>query len=378
MRHTDPLALRAAVGRALDGGDPLVVGAPDAPLPPGTALALPTSGSTGSPRHVALSAEAVLASGAATADRLGGPAHWTLALPLDHVAGVQVVARAHVAGLGLTTADPGPFTPEGFVDLATRSLRDAAGAPRHLSLVPTQIHRIVEAADAGRSEALDALARFDAVLVGGAALPSRTADRAATAGVEVVETYGMTETCGGCVYDGEPLDGVGIRLVDGVVEISGPVLALGYVGADDDPAFHTDPDGGRWFRTRDLGSWAGEPRRLGVLGRVDDVIVTGGVNVAPAAVEAVAALTPGVGEVCVVGVPDPEWGRAVVAVLTAPGTQRSSEELAVDVARRVADSLGRAAVPRRVVVVPELPRRGPGKVDRRAVARLVPPTGGHA
>jgi len=381
-----------AVGAVLDGDGPPVATAPvlaDAGPGPGTALVLRTSGSTGAPREVALSARALRASGAATHARLGGPGHWVLTLPATHVAGVQVVARAH-AGHGLTAAAPDePFTADGFAALVRRAPR---GSRRYASLVPTQLHRLVAAADAGEGAGLDALCALDAVLLGGAATPGPLLARARAAGARVVTTYGMTETCGGCVYDGVPLDGVRARLVEGrgeaagVVELSGPVLADGYLGdpAATAAAFRTGPDGTRWFRTSDLGRVAGasgasadapattlsagDGRRLEVLGRADDVVVTGGVNVAPAAVEDVVAHVEGVGEVCVVGVPDAEWGQAVVAVVTVVGPV--PDDLLATVRRRVADRLGRAAAPRRVLVVADLPRRGPGKVDRAAVARL--------
>ncbi|OLT54215.1 AMP-binding protein [Cellulosimicrobium sp. CUA-896] len=365
-------ALARAVGAALDDAGP-----PVAPVPvvssaepgDGVALVLRTSGSTGAAREVAISAAALRASGAATHTRLGGPGHWLLTLPATHVAGVQVVARAH-AGHGLTAAPAGePFTAAGFAALVRRSPR---GVRRYVSLVPTQLHRLVAAADAGEPGGLEALCALDAVLLGGAATPSPLLRRAREAGAAVVTTYGMTETCGGCVYDGVPLPGVRVRLAPGtgVVEVAGPVLADGYLGdaAATAAAFVVDPDGTRWFRTSDLGRLDG--RRLAVLGRADDVLVTGGLNVAPAAVEEVIAAVEGVGEACVVGVPDDEWGTAVVAVvtLTAPGT--TPDGLVAAVRRRVADRLGRASAPRRVVVVEDLPRRGPGKVDRAAVTRL--------
>jgi o-succinylbenzoate---CoA ligase len=427
-------ALVAAVGAALDGDGPPVAPVPLLPRPPGsgpapgdvpagTALVLRTSGSTGAPREVLLGAGALRASGAATHARLGGPGHWLLALPPTHVAGVQVVARAHAAGRGLTVAPAGePFTPGGFAALVARAPR---GERRYVSLVPTQLHRLVEAADAGSADGaagLDALRSLDAVLLGGAATPPALLRRARSAGARVVTTYGMTETCGGCVYDGVPLPGARVRLVPagdtegegaggeagegaGVVELSGPFLADGYLGepAATAAAFRTDDDGTRWFRTSDLGRLDGpaEAPVLTVLGRADDVIVTGGVNVAPAAVEAVVGEVAGVGEACVVGVPHPEWGQEVVAVLTLVGAQRDDgaaagtagavgttgtasaastvgaggttsapAELVAAVRGRVADRLERAAAPRRVLVVPDLPRRGPGKVDRAAVARI--------
>lgn len=401
-------ALVAAVGAALDGDGPPVAPVPLLPRPPGsgstpadvpagTALVLRTSGSTGTPREVLLGADALRASGAATHERLGGPGHWLLTLPPTHVAGVQVVARAHAAGRGLTVAPPGePFTPGGFAALVARAPR---GERRYVSLVPTQLHRLVAAADAGTDDGaagLDALRALDAVLLGGAATPPALLRRAWSAGVRVVTTYGMTETCGGCVYDGVALPGARVRLVPaddadpGVVELSGPFLAHGYLGEPDATAaaFRTDDDGTRWFRTSDVGRLDGPPDApvLTVLGRADDVIVSGGVNVAPAAVEAVVGEVAGVGEACVVGVPHPEWGHEVVAVVTLAGAQRDDgatagttgaedvasapPDLVAAVRGRVADRLERAAAPRRVLVVPDLPRRGPGKVDRAAVARI--------
>jgi len=395
-----------SVGAALDGAGPAVAPVPLLPfrgagrpgavdLPPGTALVLRTSGSTGDPREVLLTAAAVRASGAATHERLGGPGHWLLTLPATHVAGVQVVARAHAAGRGLTAAPAGePFTPRGFADLVARSPH---GERRYVSLVPTQLHRLVTAADAGDDDGaagLDALCALDAVLLGGAATPPVLLRRAREAGARVVTTYGMTETSGGCVYDGVPLPGARVRLVlstaqdgAGVVELAGPFLATGYRGAPDATAaaFRTDDDGTRWFRTSDLGRLDGPPGGpvLAVLGRADDVVVTGGVNVAPAAVEDVVTEVDGVGEACVVGVPHAEWGQEVVAVVTLRDAARGDDvpdgaapvadapaDLVAAVRARVADRLERPAAPRRVLVVPGLPRRGPGKVDRAAVARL--------
>lgn len=404
-------ALVRAVGAALDGDGP-----PVAPVPPltsadagGAALVLRTSGSTGAPREVTLSAAALRASGAATHERLGGPGHWLLTLPATHVAGVQVVARAHAAGRGLTAAPEGePFTPTGFAALVARAPR---GERRYVSLVPTQLHRLLAAARTGSDDGvagLAALRSLDAVLLGGAATPAPLLRRAREAGARVLTTYGMTETCGGCVYDGVPLAGARVRVVrgeaagdgeapgsatrddgTGVVELSGPFLADGYLGdpAATDAAFRVDPDGTRWFRTSDLGRLDGPPhaRTLAVLGRADDVLVTGGVNVAPAAVEAVLVEIDGVGEACVVGVPHPEWGQEVVAVVTlvgqpsggpGAGAAPAPPGLVATLRERVADRLDRAAAPRRVLVVADLPRRGPGKVDRAAVVRLAVGRGG--
>ncbi|MHA6785500.1 AMP-binding protein [Pseudonocardia saturnea] len=353
--------LVAALRGALDGGPPVLPLAPGAPAPateppPGTAVVVATSGSTGEARFVALPAGALRASAEATAARLGGPARWLLALPGEHVAGVQVIVRALLAGAPPQVQDlRAGFRPDGFA-AATELL---GAGPRHTSLVPTQLLRLLDAGGPG----LDALRSYRAVLVGGAALDAGAHARARDAGIAVVTTYGMSETAGGCVYDGVPLDGVTADLdADGRILLGGPTLATGYVGRPEDTAAAFT--GGR-FRTGDLGAWRGD--RLVVLGRADDVIVTGGEKVAPAAVERVLVAQPGVRAACVVGVPDARWGRVVTAAVVA-GPGRAGDD-ALRAAVRA--ELGRAAVPRRIVDVEEIPLRGIGKPDRAAVTLLV-------
>ena len=378
--HLEPLldALRAA----LDGSGPAVRpstqsssarpgrvdrqgAAARVDVPDDVALVVETSGSTGAPRAVMLSAAALRASIAATETRLGGPAQWLLTLPPVHVAGLQVLARSVLAGTDPVVASPGGFRPDAFAADAAR----LTGPRRYVSLVPTQLYRLLDDGGTG----LTALATFDVVLLGGAATSSALLARAAAAGVAVTTTYGMSETCGGCVYDGAPLDGVSVRQGgDGRVLIAGPVLATGYLGRPDlDAQAFLDLDGERWFRTSDVGEVDRDVRgadRLTVLGRLDDMLVTGGAKVSPAAVERLVAELPGVGEVCVVGVPDAEWGQAITAVLVAADGARlpSLESVRAHVTR----SLGAPAAPRRLVVVDRLPVRGPGKTDRRAVAEL--------
>ncbi len=345
-------------------------------LPPGTAVVLRTSGSTGSPRRVALTAAALGASARATHARLGGAGRWLLALPIHHVAGWQVLVRSVVAGGGPPTLLD---TSDGFdaAHLAAAVAAMPSGARRYTALVPTQLTRAL-----AHPPASAALAGLDAVLVGGAATPPDLLRRARAAGIAVVTTYGMTETGGGCVYDGAPLDDVRVAAVGDHLEISGPTLATGYL--DDDGALLPAPDvtesagdgapagfvvraGRRWLRTADLGA-VDDAGHVRVLGRADDVLITGGVKVHPGPVERVLAAHPGIAEVVVVGVPDQEWGASVTAVVVvAPGAP--TPELA-DVRRRVAEALGRAHAPRALVVVGHLPLRGPGKVDRRAAAEL--------
>ena len=306
-----------------------------------------TSGSTdGTGRLVGLSLAALTASARATHARLGGAGQWLTSLPVQGVAGFQVVLRSVLAGVR-----PVAFAPERGFDAALFARCAAAldpGGRRYLSLVPTQLHRALASAP-------EVLAGFDAVLVGGAALDPGLRRRAEAAGVRVVRTYGATETSGGCVYDGVPLDGVEVELRDGLIHVAGPVLATRYLDAGAQPFVHRD--GRRLLATHDLGAWT--DGRLVVRGRADDVIISGGVNVNPHDVEhALATLG---GEWVVVGVPDAEWGRRVVAVGTVPVT--------LEQARATTATLGAAAQPREVLHVGVLPLRPGGKVDRRAVRR---------
>lgn len=324
------------------------------PVEPDVALVLATSGSTGTPKGALLTAAALRASGAATHARLGGPGAWLLALPAHHVAGMQVLARSVAAGTTPTVLD----VSAGFDPAALPGAVAAMPAGRrYTSLVPTQLVRVL--AHAG---ATAALASLDAVLLGGAATAPSLLDAALAAGVPVVRTYGMSETCGGCVYDEVPLDGVQVRLDAGRVLLGGPTLASGYRGLPDHPAW-AQPG---WFRTDDLGEL--QDGRLRVVGRADDAITTGGLTVVPQVVEAALAAHPGVAESAVLGLPDAEWGEVVVAaVVPAAGAAPTLAELRTHVTAAVA---GHAA-PRRLHLLDALPTRGPGKVDRAALRALL-------
>jgi o-succinylbenzoate---CoA ligase len=308
---------------------------------PGPAV-VATSGSSGTPKQVVLSRDAVLASARASAARLGGSGPWVLALPSSYVAGLNVVVRSLVAG----------HRP---VLLGERAPREAVIADGFLSLVPTQLHRWLDSADDA-----DALARLSAVLVGGGPVDASLKERARDAGIRLVATYGMAETCGGCVYDGLPLDGVGLALAtDGRVRLSGPTLFEGYL---DDAAATAEVLVDGWFHTSDAGR-LDEDGRLQVLGRVDDMVVSGGVNVPAAAVAARLREHPQVRAAEVLGVADLEWGNRVVAVVVG--------DLGLDDARAwVGEKHPRSWAPREVVVVPTLPMLANGKVDRLAVREL--------
>ncbi|GAA4844889.1 o-succinylbenzoate--CoA ligase [Saccharopolyspora rosea] len=368
--------------RALDGAGPALLPVPDepteesrrvldalgagTPLAPGedadddpTALVIATSGSTGTPKGVLLPAAALRASAEATHRRLGGPGCWLLAMPAHHVAGIQVLVRSLVAGTRPHAVDlSGGFRPDGFAMAAQAALQGPG--PHYTALVPTQLGRLLSDDGAG----LTALRKFDAVLLGGAATPPSLLRRAREAGVAVFTTYGMSETSGGCVYNGIPLDIAQVHVdgETGPVALAGPMTARGYRGRPDSAAF---TDG--WFRTGDLGRW--RDGRLEVLGRADDMIVTGGVNVAPLPVERVLAEQPGVREVCVFGIPDPEWGQAVVAAVVP--ADRAAAPAADALRAAVRERTNAASTPKRVVYLDELPLRGPGKPDRRALAARI-------
>ncbi len=366
----DVPALLEALRAALDGGPALIPYADTPhPLPPhrpedlpgDLALAVATSGSTGSPKLALLTAPALRASAGATHEVLGGPGQWLLALPLAHIAGVQVLVRSLLAGRPPVVLDrAGPFAARGFAAAATAM----GDRPRFTALVPTQIARLLDDPDGTA-----ALARFDAVLAGGAALPPALRERADAAGVRLIATYGMSETAGGCVYDGRPLPGTVVSIeADDRVRLGGPTLAAGYLGRPEETAAaFIEADGRRWFATDDLGELRADGR-LHVLGRRDDVIVTGGLKVHPRAVEdAALAHLPEVRAAVAVGVPDPTWGEAVVLAVVLGEPAGTGGLSTAEVRTRLRGALAAYALPKQVLVLDSLPERGPGKPDRAAV-----------
>lgn len=378
----DPLALPATpavltalprLAAALRGTAPFIpyaVGSPPpdpapntAELPEGLAAIIGTSGSTGSPKRAMLTAAALTASADATHEHLGGPGQWLLALPPHHIAGLQVLLRSVVAqttpiALDLTHG----FTATAFT--AAVGQLDPRQR-RYTSLVPAQLGRLLD-----DPAAAAALASLDAVLLGGQALDPRLRARAQAAGVTVIATYGMTETAGGCVYDGQPLNSVRIAVEDtGRILLGGPTLAAGYLAdpAQTAAAFHGHGEQ-RWFRTDDSGTLT-DDARLHVEGRLDDLINTGGLKVAPRLVEeAITARVPQVADVCVVGIPDPHWGQAVAAALVpAPGVAAADLPTLPALRTLLADALPAYALPQRLTHLDRMPQRGPGKTDRAAV-----------
>ncbi|MFE7418953.1 o-succinylbenzoate--CoA ligase [Rhodococcus sp. NPDC057529] len=324
---------------------------PGDPIDDGVALVVATSGTTGVPKGAMLSAAALRASGEATHARLGGPGSWLLALPAHHIAGMQVLLRSVLAGADPVVIDVSEGFDPGALPAAVESM---PGPRRYTSLVPTQLVKALN-----HPEAVTSLAALDAVLLGGAATPAPVLRRAVDAGITVVRTYGMSETCGGCVYDGVPLDGAHVRIDgDGRVLLGGPMLASGYRGLPGHPAF-SEPG---WFRTDDAGTVTDGV--LAISGRLDEAISTGGLTVVPQVVEAALVAHPAVRECAVIGLPDERLGRRVAAVVVAePGTAPTLAELRTFVER----TLDSTAAPRELLLVDVLPLRGPGKVDRRAL-----------
>ena len=313
------------------------------------ALVVATSGTTGAPKGAMLTAAALTASASATHARLGGPGRWLLALPAHHIAGLQVLMRSVLAG---TT--PKVLDVSGGFDISALPAAVRAMGPgrRYASLVAAQLAKALS-----DPAAAAALAELDAVLIGGGPMPPAVAKDAATAGISVVRTYGMSESAGGCVYDGVPLDGVRLRLDDATVLLGGATLAKGYRNpVAPDPFAESG-----WFRTGDAGSIDARGV-LTVYGRLDEGISTGGLTVQPHVVEAVIVAHPAVAQCAVFGVPDQRLGQRVVAAVVATGPL-SLEELRA----HVIESLDATAAPRELHLVDELPLRGIGKVDRRAL-----------
>lgn len=360
LRAVEGDGLPAALYAALSGSGPAVfAGAPSEDLPSRiaarVALVVESSGSTGRPKRVVLSSDALLASAAASESALGGAGQWLLALPTHYIAGINVLVRSIAAGTDPVVLEEGPFDADRFA----RAARDLEAPARFTSLVPAQLARLLES-----DAALPALRRFDRVLVGGQATPPALLARAHALGVRVTRTYGSSETSGGCVYDGVPIGQAEVAIVDGQVELAGPMLADGYL----DDAERTDRafrvrDGRRWYRTGDLG--AVSEGVLSVTGRVDDMIVSGGVNVSLAAVEARVREWQGLGEAVVVAASSERWGEVPVVVTATDATLASLRAF-------VAEALGPAAAPARVVVVERIPVLASGKPDRVAVRAMLP------
>lgn len=390
------------------------------------ALVVGTSGSTGTPKRTALTARALAASAAATENFFGSnsdaASQWLLALPAHYIAGAQVLARSVLAGtapvIARSVTEPVHFSPEVFLQAVERM----SSARRFISLVPTQLHKLLESADATPhlgAEIHEALGSFTGILLGGAPASADLLAASTTLGLNTVTTYGSAETAGGCVYSGAVLPGVRVELVPeegmpavpdiegksaieesvqvGRIWISGAHLASGYIGDATRTAEHffTASDGTRWYRTDDYGllspahgpdSTARDPDsavhgsepRLQVLGRSDDVLISGGVKISARAVATVLEEHPAVREACVVGLPDARWGTAIAAAVTlvpsAGATENSpalTEELCTLLRARCAEKLGAPAAPKQLSILPDFPLTSTGKPDRAKIYSIL-------
>lgn len=329
------------------------------------AVVVRTSGSTGTPKATVLTVDALAASSVSTAVALRGEGQWLLALPLQYVAGVQVLVRSLYAGTRPWVMDQSNgFTPEAF----TAAAEELTDKIRFTSLVPTQLQRLL---DSPAPETLAVLRRFNAILLGGAPASVELLATAHAEGLKVVTTYGSAETCGGCVYDGEPLDGVEVRIGEGELEgrilLGGDTVAEGYLdAARASKAAFFEEDGVRWYITGDLGELS-DDGKLTVLGRADDVIITGGVKASAAYIQGKLEELDGVTAAFVTGVPSREWGQAVAAYVAV--TDPSPGSLKGFTARRE-QTLGVLA-PKTVYADKELPMLPNGKPDRMAMIDLL-------
>jgi len=308
------------------------------------ALVVESSGSTGAPKRISISLPALLHAAKAGQERLGKPGQWLLALPINFIAGQQVLVRSLLADSQPVIMNSSvPFTAEAFF----RSALLMTSEIKYTSLVPLQLRRVLEHATSDEL-ALKQLQSFRAILVGGQAVPSDLLEWAKQLGIRVVVSYGMTETAGGCIYDGIPLDGVLLKIApDGRLQVSGPTLA---------------EDLGDWYTTNDLAEL--ESGKLKILGRADRVIISGALKVSLDLVEELSSKVLGVEEIVAVAIENQEFGERVGLVY------QGSPEVADDIANSLVELLGPAGKPVRIVRVDRLPKLATGKVDLLLVAKL--------
>ena len=372
-----PSSLRAAVTTPREAFPPelypeLADRIDDPNLFDGIDLVLASSGSSGEPHLVGLSIEALLASVKATHSVLDGPGRWILALASHHIAGAQVLMRAAATEISPQIVDcTHGFNPHNLLPAIAGATSDPE-LPGYLSLVPTQLSACL---DAGH-DVVSAMASLNTILIGGSRLDPALRARAEEAGLHIVESFGMTETCGGCVYDGVPLPGIMVRTLewDGAerVAIAGPVLLTRYL--DQDTTFH-DEAGTRWFISGDTGL-IDAGGRLKVMGRADDMIISGGLNIPPIRVDDALKNVPGIKDAWSVGLDDEKWGQ-VLSCLVVPEAQTSFppepdfvEHWGHTIREAVANQIGRPQAPRRIIFVPEIPQLSSGKVNRLAARAL--------
>ena len=304
------------------------------PMQDGDALVIASSGSTGSPKGIIHTHSSLLAGAQASAARLQltSDDHWLVCIPVSHVGGFSVISRAMHTGAALTLH---PAFDATAVEQALKS------GVTHTSLVATALSRIDTSL-------------FRTILLGGSSAPDNLPSN-------VITTYGMTETGGGVVYSGQPLDNVEIKIVDGEILLRCPMLMRAY---RDDQTTSLEDD---WYATGDIGE-IDNNGKLSVYGRQTDMIITGGENVWPSVVEHSMSSHPMIDQVVVRGTPDTTWGQRVVAyVVLNDSAQTSDASLLSDLRDHVKQSLPAFYAPQQIVVLAEIPRTSLGKVDLQAL-----------
>ncbi len=342
VRSVDPAwslsELMARIAKALVSDGPALSLSPTSAttVSSRTALLVSTTGSSGSAKEIALSASALLGSARASNKFLGAEFGntWSLLLPLNHIAGINILIRS--LELGTTPTN-------------LRGYQGKFPKADYTAIVPTQLFRALN----GDENLLNHLIAAKAVLVGGAALTKELRSKAEGVGITIVETYGSTETSGGCLYNGIPLEGVEVAIdSDSRIALKGKVIAQDV----------TDEDG--WYFTSDAGHY--EDGRVVIDGRIDDIVITGGENVSLTAIDRVLAQSYPDIQSASFAVTDPEWGQAIHIALV--GADPSQEAAIQEILAR---ELGAAAKGKGFHYVAELPLIGIGKVDKRALARLI-------
>jgi O-succinylbenzoic acid--CoA ligase len=382
------LKLASVIGRALDGTGPAIAPMaagpefivtqtlealrPDNPAFPlesnDIAIVSTTSGSTGTPRGVLLSQPALFASATAFGNRFGTNNRWVVSVPAHRIAGIMVLVRSwfHNSPFEIDPSVGGArtFQAAAFAATTMRAVRESNGDGRSLmvSLVPTQIARLLESGSVG----IEALQSYELVLSGAAATPQPMLNKMRELGIKVSVSYGMTETCGGCVFDGRPLDGVNVSLgtkddiKPGRVTISGTVAASGY-------RLRPDLDAVSFIsgqvQTHDVGK-LDSSGFLHILGRLDDVVTVGGVNVSLSAVESLIRHHPAIEDVAVIDLQDELWGSIPIAYVVTRNQISDTSNLVAEIQSTIRDQISRAAVPRTVQFVTSLPMLDSGKIDR--------------
>jgi O-succinylbenzoic acid--CoA ligase len=340
----DALRLRDALARALSGGPTVALTTISRePVNENIALLIETGGSTGMPKVVALSAAAMRASAQLSNKVLGATKgdRWALTLPLHHIAGINQILRS--------------------IELESDPV---ATGGEFISVVPTLLYRALNNHD----ETLEQLRGARKVLIGGAAVSRELLEVGKSAGIPLVTSYGMTEMCGGCVYDGAPLPSVEVKMFDGgKIALKGPMCAQGYLN-DEAETLKSFVDG--WFITSDEGEITSDGKLI-VRGRTDDVIISGGEKISPTAVTQLLRSRFPRTEIYVLGIPDSEWGQSLRVVMAL------SDEIArvtlSEIREIVGANLSKVAAPRSLLLLSDIPTRANGKIDLRQLASA-PPT----